>query len=508
MDEGNQIFRHLFERTDVGVQILRVEDDSDPGQLRLVALNEAASQLTGVDMTEFVGKTLQDSMPQYLESPFPRRYLATHTSGKDDSWETEYRDVRFPRAVWRSRVWRLDDRHVAVVFDNITEQRDAEEQLKARTAELERANARLEEMTQRVSSLLQSSEARLQALLDQTPAAVWNVSPDMTVQYLAGSALESISIDPQRDVGNPLRAVLRSDSPDDSALAAHERALQGESVQYEYVLDGRVFEAQVKPLRSESGTISGVAGAAVDVTERRQLQEAAGRSQRLESVGRLAGGIAHDFNNLLSIILNHAELLQVKLNGSSQADLAPILDAADQGGRLTNQLLAFARKQPARPRSINLNQVVQRMSTMLRHVVGKHVELSIDTAPNLGDIHADETQLEQVLMNLTINARDAMPDGGQLELRTERVSLGTRSSFDVPAGAYARLILRDTGRGIDAETLKHIFEPFFTTRESGTGLGLATVYGVVQQNRGAVRVQSTLGEGTTFDLVFPLLGPS
>jgi PAS domain S-box-containing protein len=233
-------------------------------------------------------------------------------------------------------------------------------------------------------------------------------------------------------------------------------------------------------------------------------------AQKMEAVGRLAGGIAHDFNNLLTVIMGRADLVLGRLHGRHRLrrNLELILSAADSAASLTRQLLAFSRRQVLLPEVIDLNTVVVNVSTMLRWLIGEDIQVIIRLAPGLGYIKADPGQLEQVLMNLAVNARDAMPQGGQLTIETSNVVLDetyAREHIGVCAGEYVRLTVQDTGCGMSLETQTHIFEPFFTTKEpgKGTGLGLSTVYGIITQSGGDIRVVSLPGQGTTFTIDLP-----
>jgi signal transduction histidine kinase/ActR/RegA family two-component response regulator len=233
-------------------------------------------------------------------------------------------------------------------------------------------------------------------------------------------------------------------------------------------------------------------------------------AQKMEAVGRLAGGIAHDFNNLLTVIMGRADLVLTRLRGKDRQrrNLELILSAADSAASLTRQLLAFSRRQVLLPEVIDLNTVVVNVSTMLRWLIGEDMHVNIHLARGLGHIKADSGQLEQVLMNLAVNARDALRQGGQLTIETSEVDVDeayAREHLGVQAGRYVRLRVQDTGCGMSAETQAHIFEPFFTTKEHGrgTGLGLSTVYGIITQSSGNISVVSTPGEGTTFTIDLP-----
>jgi len=257
--------------------------------------------------------------------------------------------------------------------------------------------------------------------------------------------------------------------------------------------------------------VAGLVVRAFDISERRNLQEQLRLAQRMEAVGRLAGGVAHDFNNVLTIIQGHVQILGEDLGPDhpSRSDVEEIRKAAEHARTLTAQLLAFSRQQVLRPRVLDLNAVVSDIDRMLGRLIGEDIELVLDLDPGLGRIRADAGQIEQVLFNLAVNARDAMPHGGRLTLRTRNAEIderfASRFTYLVRTGPYVRLDVCDTGIGMDERTQAHVFEPFFTTKAvgKGTGLGLSTVYGIVKQSGGYIWVESEVGKGTTLHLWFP-----
>jgi signal transduction histidine kinase/ActR/RegA family two-component response regulator len=247
----------------------------------------------------------------------------------------------------------------------------------------------------------------------------------------------------------------------------------------------------------------------------RERDEQLRQSQKLEAIGTLAGGVAHDFNNLLTVIHSYCELLMVNVGKQNpmHADLEQIRQAAARAGRLTSQLLAFGRKQVMQPRVVELPSVVSGVEKMLRRLIGEHIELKTDHEQGLSRVKADPGQLEQVILNLAVNARDAMPQGGELVISTRNLVIGEPDPAehgDTPAGRWVMLAVSDTGTGMDAVTMRRIFEPFFTTKEvgKGTGLGLATVYGIVKQHQGWIEVESEVGRGTAFKVFIPRSGES
>ena len=251
---------------------------------------------------------------------------------------------------------------------------------------------------------------------------------------------------------------------------------------------------------------------AADVTERQNLEAQLRQAQKMESVGQLAGGIAHDFNNILTVIQGHTSLLGMtgKLSDDAKESTQQIALAAERAANLTRQLLTFSRRQIIQPKNLDLNEVVSNMTKMLRRLLGEDITLQVNYTPALPLVHADPGMMEQILLNLSVNARDAMPKGGRLFVDTSIVTVDKAYVEQIPEavpGEYICLAVKDTGAGIPPQTLPRIFEPFFTTKDvgKGTGLGLATVYGIVQQHKGWVKVASTVGKGTVFQIFLPTI---
>ena len=274
--------------------------------------------------------------------------------------------------------------------------------------------------------------------------------------------------------------------------------------------DGKSFEVDVVSHKLEYGGRSVRLVVAQDVSERQLLEQQLRQAQKMEAIGRLAGGVAHDFNNLLMVIKGHTELLLdvLPLADHVTRKIEQIDRSADRATALTRQLLAFSRMQVLQPRPMNLNSVVDEMGKLLPRLIGEDIELIVRASGDLGTIRADASQMEQIIMNLAVNARDAMPNGGKLIIETQNIELDhyyREAHPIVQPGRYVLLSVSDNGTGMDAETQAHIFEPFFTTKEQGkgTGLGLATVYGVVKQSGGFVWVYSELDKGTTFKIYLP-----
>ena len=275
--------------------------------------------------------------------------------------------------------------------------------------------------------------------------------------------------------------------------------------------DGRTItcEWHNTPILEEDGTFAGLLSLARDVTERRNLEHQLRQSQKMEAIGQLAGGVAHDFNNLLTLINGYSELLLAdrQLGIVAETSAQAIRDAGERAATLTRQLLGFSRKSLLQPRVLDLNTVVADTSAMLRRLIGENIILSTVLSPRLHHVKIDPSQLDQVLMNLVVNARDAMPDGGRLTLETGNIVRGTEDerAAETASGPHAMLAITDTGCGMTPDVMARIFEPFFTTKPVGvgTGLGLAMVFGVVRQSGGSIEVQSTPGSGSRFSLYFP-----
>jgi len=364
------------------------------------------------------------------------------------------------------------------------------------------ATARSEQARERLAAVVEHSvDAIVTYALDGT-VTTWNRAAEKMFGY---SAREMIGRTPQ--------ALLLAESMDEAA-EIRRRLEAGEVVEsFEAVRvrrDGGLVEVSstLSPITGPDGGVIAAASILRDIGERKRLEEQLRQAQRLESVGRLAGGIAHDFNNLLLVVSGYTELLLERDDGSSREELREIAAAADRAARLTGQLLAFGRRQVLRPAVIDLGEVARGIVPMLERLLGDDVRVVSAFAGDLSPAKADRSQIEQILMNLAVNARDAMPNGGMLTIATDNVVLDDQyvaQHPDTQAGDHVMLAVTDTGHGMDAQTVSQIFEPFFTTKPPGvgTGLGLATVYGIVRQSDGSIWVYSEPGMGTSFKLYFP-----
>ena len=359
---------------------------------------------------------------------------------------------------------------------------------------------------------LRQVEERQDMVLHTAKTVIWECDPSVNFTYVSGYCVELL--------GFPAEAWLESGfwhsrvHPDDLDTAVGYCTSQVKlkrDHRFEYRMihkDGTVvwIEDSVQVVFKD-GELVAMRGALIDITMRKRLEQELRQSQKMEAIGRLAGGVAHDFNNALTVISTYAELMK-KLPSTykNYNYVTAIQEAAERAAGLTNQLLVFSRKSINQPKSLNLNEIVTQSQTLLRRVIGEDIELKTSLSQNIGLIKSDKSHIEQIILNLAINARDAMPSGGTLSLETRNVEVSENSQLDVASGRYVELIFSDDGCGMSAETIARCFEPFYTTKEvgKGTGLGLSVTYGVVVDSGGNISVESVPNFGTTFKILFPV----
>jgi PAS domain S-box-containing protein len=360
---------------------------------------------------------------------------------------------------------------------------------------------------------MQESETRFQAIIENAADIIWIVNFEGIGRYVSPAVTRILGLDPHDMEGKHIFGFLH---PDDlpaaralfTGLAAEAGAVRSDQARFRH-LDGswRTLQLTAKNLLQVRG-VEAIVVNARDITDQKALEMELRQSQRMETIGQLAGGIAHDFNNLLTAITGRTEFLAEaeNLGDDQMEDVEEIRLAAERAAALTRQLLAFSRKQLLAPRVIDLNDVVRGMEPMLRRLIGEDIVVQVVADEDLGHITADKRQVEQILLNLCLNSRDAMPEGGVLRVKTANV---TREDAGLPPGTgqdnLVMLLVSDTGEGMTEETRDRIFEPFFTTKPEGkgTGLGLSTVYGIVRQSGANITVESALGRGTSFRIYFP-----
>jgi PAS domain S-box-containing protein len=365
----------------------------------------------------------------------------------------------------------------------------------------------------RAEEALARSEATYRSLVHDSPFGIFQSAPDGRLLAVNPALVSILGYDSEAELLEKNMADVYVDPGERARLV--DQVLKLGSLTAESLWrrkDGKTITVRQtgRSVRDAPGRVEYFNVILEDVTERRLLETQLRQAQKMEAVGRLAGGIAHDFNNLLTAIFGYADLLLDELpeGSSARQDTEEIRKAAERAAALTRQLLAFSRQQVLEPVVLNANDLVEDFDKMLRRLIGEDIELRLSLAPDVGNVRADPGQLQQVLMNLAVNARDAMPRGGNLLIETANAHLTEQYAElhqPVIPGAYAMVAVSDTGVGMDAETKAKIFEPFFTTKEKGkgTGLGLATVYGIVKQSGGYIWVYSEVGRGTTFKVYLP-----
>jgi PAS domain S-box-containing protein len=402
--------------------------------------------------------------------------------------------------------------------------KDLDRVVHERTQALSAANeALLQEIAERIRTeeTLRAIQSRLQLQFDHMPLACLTWDRHLRVNSWNPAAEQIFGYTAQEAVGK---------EPRDFLVPKHMQPLVGSIGQR--LLDGQVDHPTTNenltkdnrtilcdwtstPLRNADGEVVGVLSMVQDVTERKQLEEQVRQAQKMEAVGQLAGGVAHDFNNLLTVIRGHTELVlmdNAQLPLQAAECLRQVIVAAERAANLTRQLLAFGRKQLMQPQPLNLNDVIGTLNQMLNRIMGEDIQLQCDYVARLPFVQADPGMIEQVVVNLALNARDAMPRGGRLLITTDTIHLdsaGAQAKGEVRAGEFVCLSVSDSGTGISPQDLSHLFEPFFTTKEvgKGTGLGLATVYGIIKQHQGWIEVSSELGKGTVFEIYLPAIAP-
>jgi PAS domain S-box-containing protein len=466
-----------------------------PDTLQLLAVNEAAERQYGYTREQFLAMTVEDLHPPE-EVPALRELVAKSETGLRK------------RGEWRHRKKDGTTIEVEITRNTLT--------FGGRRAALAMAQDITER--QRAAEVLRATQARFAGILDIADDAIISVNDDQHIQLFNQGAERIFGYTAEEVLGRPLEMLLPSRFLDvhrqhirGFAQSADTARRMGERRQiFGRRKDGTEFPAEASISQLQSGGETVFTVILRDTTERQSLQTQLLQAQKMEAVGRLAGGIAHDFNNLLTAILGSSDLLLEDLSGDDQrrADVEDIKKAAQRAAALTRQLLAFSRQQVLAPQVLDLNALIADLEKMLRRLIGEDLEFRTVLAPDLGAVRADPGQIEQVIMNLAVNARDAMPQGGKLTVETANVDLDeayAQAHVPVVPGRYTMVAVSDTGIGMDTQVKGHIFEPFFTTKEKGkgTGLGLATVYGIVKQSDGYIWVYSEPGQGTSFKIYLP-----
>ncbi len=478
-------YRTLFEAMAEGVALHEVVSaaDGQPENYRIIDVNPAYEAATGLRREDVVGRLGNEAYGTQAP-PFAAEYLAAAQGRRPSSLEVWFpplaRHFRISVAPWGANGFATlfsditDEKHTATVRERLATVFEALPDLVA-TADV---RARLMSVNRAGREMLGLGEDE-----DVTSHEIWEFCTAETRALWQGTALQA---------------------------AEREGAWRGEAVMVSAAGREVPVSQVVQAHRRPDGTIDFYSTMARDISGQKRLEEELRQAQKMEAVGRLAGGVAHDFNNLLTPIIAYSQFLCEALDTADVLHhyAVEIASAAERAAGLPRQLLAFSRKQVIQPRVLDLNEIVSEMERMLRRLIGEDILLSVVPGVGLGKVKADPGQIEQVLMNLAVNARDAMPVGGRLTIETVNAEVGeayTARRPGVRPGRYVVLLVSDTGFGMDQETLARIFEPFFTTKDvdKGTGLGLSTVYGIVKQSGGEIHVYSEPGKGTTFRVYLP-----
>jgi len=490
--ESEQRFKNIVNSSPMGMHLYQLKEDD---RLVFIGANPASDQILGVSHKEFIGKTIEVAFPGLVQTEVPARYRDAARNGK--TWYTEQIDYHegLIRGAFEVVAFQTGTNRMVALFHDVTERRQAEEEL-TRSAE------------------------QLELALKGANEGIWDWN--IKTGYVSYSDLwvEMIGYKPgelKPDVSTWEQLI----HPDDKNKTMEALNKHFEDGQNEYKVEFRLkckdgswewIQALGKVYQRETdGSPLRMAGIHLDITERKNLENQLRQAQKMEAVGHLAGGVAHDFNNILSAIVGYAHITLMKMNDDDplRMNLEQILAASEKAANLTKSLLAFSRKQVMQMKDVNINNIVSGMTTILERIIGEDILLQVNTPVHDLIIHADANQLEQVLMNLATNARDAMPGGGTLTITTGEFEMDeqyVQMHQTGGAGKYAVLSVADTGTGMDEQTRENIFDPFFTTKEvgKGTGLGLAMIFGTIKQHNGFIHVYSKEGKGTTFKMYFPL----
>ncbi len=492
------------------VRVLMVEDDDNDA----VLINRELGRLTPTPVVQHV--RTKPAFAAALEGFAPHAILSDHNIPGFSGWEAlELAQHAQPDVPFILVTGSLDEETAVRYLKNGASDYILKDRLvrlgPALLEALERARQR---------EALRTQERLLRQIIDANPSLIfvkdWNgrfVLVNQATAQVYGTTVESLVGKTDADFNPNVEEIahfLRHDR--DVMSSGQPKIIAEEPVTNPTTGATRWFQTIKVPLRSPAEGTATLLGVATEITERKRLEEQLLQSQKMEAVGQLAGGVAHDFNNILTAIVGYTDLLAAELasNVRQLEDLEEIRKAARRAAALTRQLLAFSRKQVLEPRIIDVNSVVLNLDKMLRSLISENIELKTDLADNLGAARADPNQIEQVIMNLAINARDAMPDGGTVTIETGNVTLDdayAAQHVSVIPGEYVMLAVSDTGCGMDEKTQSRIFEPFFTTKPAGrgTGLGLSTVYGIVKQTGGNIWLYSEPGKGTTFKIYLPAI---
>ncbi len=485
--QSDQRYRSLFDSMHEGVAVHRLTySGGGPDNYVLLDVNRRFEEIVGIRQ-ENVANRLATDVYGVPAPPYLKEFASAVQTQSPFDFETYFKPLH---KHFNISVAPMGEDLFATIFFDVTEQKKAEETMRS-----------------------------LATAIEQAGETIVITGLDGTIQY-CNPAFEKITgYSKEEAIGQNPRVLKSGKHAPEFYQELWSTIMQGKVWSGRLInkkKDGSLYEedATISPIKDASGQRLGFVAVKRDVTERLHLEEQFRQAQKLESVGRLAGGVAHDFNNLLTVVCGYSDLLlkQLKPRDPLRSFAEEIKKAGDRAAGLTRQLLAFSRKQVIKPRVLDLNATIKDCAPMLQRLIGEDIALEMHPARSLGQVLADPVQIHQVIMNLAVNARDAMPDGGKLDIQTENADLmeGRPSHPDAVPGRYVLITVTDTGHGMDQTVREKIFEPFFTTKEAGqgTGLGLSTVYGIIRQSGGWIDVWSEVGAGTSFKLYFPRMDES
>jgi PAS domain S-box-containing protein len=494
--KSEQFLAQVVANAPFGAHFYRLDDEC---RLIFNKANKAADKILGIDHSTLIGKTIGEAFPGLIGTDLPAVYEKIARYGIDYL----YREVEYNKdgvqGAFEINAFPTLPGNMAVFFEDVTERKRTERSL-------------VEEATLR------------RILFEQSPDGIIILDPE-TTRFLDfnTTACRQLGFTREEFAQLTIADIDAFETPEQTRVRITQ-VLRGGGTDFETLQ--RTKQGEIRNIHVRAHTVEALGKSFYqciwrDITdrkrteeERKQLQIQLAQAQKMESVGRLAGGVAHDFNNMLGVIIGHAEMAldQFSKDDPMRTDIEEIRKAAQRSADLTRQLLAFARKQAVTPKTINLNDAISGMLKMLRRLIGEDIELTWIPQADLHSVRIDPAQLDQVLANLCVNARDAIAGIGRIGIKTRNMVLTEENrplGLDLEPGKYVQLEISDNGCGMSGEVLEHLFEPFYTTKETGrgTGLGLSTVYGIVTQNEGAVRVKSELGTGTEFFIYLPSVEP-
>ncbi len=486
LQQSEERFRELFNNMSSGVAVCSVVDQG--ADFVFKDLNAAGARLTATRREEVIGKRVTEAFPGIKEFGLFEKLQKVWKSGRSEHLPTSLYKDRNLVAWYKSYVYKLPSGEVVAIFDDVTESKLNEEKIRSE-------QQRFVDTVNTLPDIFFAQDL-------QGKLTVWNRTLERVTGYteeeIAGMSL--IDFFPEKDAEKSLAAISATIENGFNQVDLNILTKSGETLFYYFT---------VASLKNKEGEVFGITGVGRDITEQKKLEAQLQQAQKMEAVGQLAGGVSHDFNNILAAIINYGHVMLMKpLDEEQQQIVERILASADRAAKLTSSLLAFSRKQVMQPGPVRLNELVERVEKLISRIIGEQIAIRTVFSDHDPVIMADSTQIEQVLMNLATNARDAMPEGGELILETGELEMDEEyirvHGYGSP-GRYAVISVTDTGHGMDEEVREKIFEPFFTTKDvdKGTGLGMAMAYGIIKQHKGFINVCSEPGQGTIVRIYLP-----